>query len=166
MAKKRKEQENLEFNMTPMIDVTFQLIIFFIIAGTIVSDELAALKVPNPTETMAREEFNRKEHGGLIVNIVSEAGDSDDDGPDASRAKYWVVHGDQLDVGDIEALKDVFQDEVKNLSPDKKALFTLEIRGDYRVQYGDIETVLLAAAESGIPKMNITAIADTKTNED
>ena len=164
MAKKRKEQENIEFNMTPMIDVTFQLIIFFIIAGTIVSDELAALKVPDPTETMAREEFNGD--GGLIVNIVSEVGDGDEEGPEASRAKYWVVRRIEIPVGDIDRLKEEFSKSVEGLSPDKKAKFTVEIRGDYRVQYGDIETVLLAAAEAGIPKMNITAIADTRTNKD
>jgi biopolymer transport protein ExbD len=163
MAKKRKEQENLEFNMTPMIDVTFQLIIFFIIAGTIVSDELAALKVPRPTETEAREEFNTTT--GIIVNIVSEMGDEEGEGPEASRAKYWFVHRKEIDVGDIDELKRVLEETVKKLSPKEKAKFTVEIRGDYRVQYGDIETVLLACAEAGIPKMNITAIADTKRND-
>ncbi len=160
MAKKRQQSDNIEFNMTPMIDVTFQLIIFFIIAGTIVSDELAALKVPKPTETMAREEFNKIPH--LIVNIVSSAGDTESEDPDTSLAKYWFVNRKEIEPTDIEMLKDEMRVVFDKVPVDKRPKFAVEIRGDYRVQYGDIEMVLLAAAEVGIPKMNITAIVEAR----
>ena len=160
MAKRRQQPENIEFNMTPMIDVTFQLIIFFIIAGQIVSDELAALKVPRPTETMAREEFNADDH--IIVNIVSSAGDTDEEGPDASLAKYWQVNTEKIEDLDIERLKEEMRKIYDHISEADRPTFAVEIRGDYRVQYGDIETVLLAAAEVGIPRMNITAIVEAR----
>ena len=38
----------VEFNMTPMIDVTFQLILFFILVGQVASDALARMLVPEP----------------------------------------------------------------------------------------------------------------------
>ncbi len=160
---KRKQQDNVEFNMTPMIDVTFQLIIFFIIAGTIVSDELEALKVPEPTNTIAREEFN--EDTNIIVNIVSKYGDEDRDDIDpvmASRADAWYVRREKIDVGDIETLSSRFKAAVEKLSEKDREKFTIEIRSDYRIKYADVETVMLAAADAGVPKMNITAIVDTR----
>ena len=167
MAKYRPQPKNVEFNMTPLIDVTFQLIIFFIITGQIVSEELAKLKVPKPTETQAIEDMKK---GGLsvIVNIVSAAGDKTEEqagGIDASRAEAWVVHGKPVPVDDMDALVRIFKDDLKKVSESERSKFTLELRSDYRVQYADVQTVMLAAADAGIANMNITAVTDPARNK-
>ena len=157
MAKKL-ESANVEFNMTPMIDVTFQLIIFFIITGQIVSEELAALVPPQPQMTLANPALTSDVN--LIVNIPSEAQDDPNIPPEeAAKARCWVVHGDEIDVGNVDMLIAVFEKEM-NESRVPREEFTLELRCDYRIRYDDVQTVLLAASDAGIPNMNITAIAD------
>jgi len=157
MAKKKQVPDsNVEFNMTPMIDVTFQLIIFFIIAGQIVSNELEKLKPPQPHPSIANSAFNADKN--LIINIVSDAKHDHDEGPDASRAKFWAIKGQRIEVHDMDALKEQFEKALDRVPDEDRANFTVELRSDRRVQYADVETVLLAAAESGNPKMNITAI--------
>ncbi|MHC4561223.1 MAG: ExbD/TolR family protein [Planctomycetota bacterium] len=163
MAKRKAQGSNVEFNMTPMIDVTFQLIIFFIITGQIVSNDLAPLKVPAPADTQAREELVDKP--GLIINVVSEVGDEEGPKVDlrkAARADYWWVAQQKVKVGDMDALTTIFREELDRIPEAKRKDYKLEVRSDYRVKYADVETVMLAAAEAGFQTMNITAIADPK----
>ena len=164
MAKRRPQPKKVDFNMTPMIDVTFQLIIFFIITGQIISEELAKLKVANPTVTQAVE----MKEWSVIVNVVSAAGDKTDEkavGIDTSRAEAWVVHGKEVPVDDMDALVRVLKDDLKKVPEGEREKFSLELRSDYRVQYADVQTVMLAAADAGITKMNITAVTDPARNK-
>ena len=159
MAKNRRpDGGGVDFNMTPMIDVTFQLIIFFIIAGQMVNDEIKALIAPQPYKSMAAEMPPERV---VIVNIVSSAGaDPDASDQDAREAEMWFVKGVEVEVGKTADLVKELQRAVGGMSGDEGGKPIIEIRCDYRVQYSDVETVLLAARDAGIPDMYITAIVE------
>ncbi len=161
MAKKNKiDGGEVTFNMTPMIDVTFQLIIFFIIAGQMVSDDIEALIPPEPYKSQAIEE--RTKIPSIIVNIVSEAGDDPDASPTQARvASMWYIKGVKIEVGDNKELTARLQATLKGMSEEAQAHPLLEIRCDKRIQYSDVVPVMLAARDAGIPNMDITAIVDS-----
>ena len=152
----------VEFNMTPMIDVTFQLIIFFILAGQVASAELVQMKVPRPTESQALPE-NAIVKNRVIINIVSKAGVEKEDADPflAGQAKEYRAAGKAFEAGDKEGLQELLEMYYNRWMQDHPGSeFFVEIRADHRVRYGHVEPALLAAAAAGIPKMNITALVN------
>jgi len=164
MAKKRiAGSGELECNMTPMIDVTFQLIIFFIIAGQMVNDKIKALIPPDPYESVAVEMPSKNT---VIVSIVSSAGnDPDARDEDARKAEMWFVEGQRVEVGKTEDLVKRLLYVLSKMSQEARDNPIIEIRCDHRVQYSDVETVLLAARDAGIPDMRITAVVKPPKQE-
>ena len=159
-----RQAEQLSFNMTPMIDVTFQLIIFFIVAGQMASQALAKLVPPKPWESQARElkkgQFDQPNR--VIVNVLSS--DPERKSPDPSLSgtalKYKVDAAD-IAPDDIDALVAILEQRKNNALADGFKEFFVEVRAHYTVYYRDVEPVLKAAAKAGIPKMSITARLST-----
>jgi len=155
---------DVEFNMTPMIDCTFLLIIFFILSATVLTDALAELELHRPFESQANDNKDLNElPNRIIVNVISEAKDKHDtDSRESSLAKEYMITGDIIRVGDREALiKRIRQGAIKAQDDDFKEYY-VEIRADHRVNFGAVQEVLKAAAAAGIrgvnTKMNITAL--------
>ena len=99
MAKRKTaEGSAVDFNMTPMIDVTFQLIIFFILAGQMVNDKIKALIPPEPYESLAAEMLG---DSVVIVNIVSSAG-SDPTRPDSEAREAEMCYAVMAHVTDYD----------------------------------------------------------------
>ncbi len=144
---------NVSFNMTPMIDCTFQLIIFFILTSHMGTESLAKLQLaqPHASQAVAAEGASPRR---VVVDVVS-AEDSPSPPADAKgRAEMYRIDGRPIAPGDKTALLEIFQSS--KTAAGKGELF-LEIRADQRVNFGHIEPVLAAAAEAGISGMNITA---------
>ena len=161
MAKKKIDTTVPSFNMTPMIDVTFQLIIFFILAGSMASAELAQLLVPELHESQAQKPEDMPTNR-VIVNIASAAVTEQDKSVVAQQAKEIQIgtkkfspHQRDLIVAELKSARAHYRDKAP---PKEKDQFFVEIRADYRVAYSEVEPVMLAAAEAEIPKMNITAM--------
>jgi biopolymer transport protein ExbD len=152
----------VEFNMTPMIDVTFQLIIFFILAGQIASDELAKMELSSPWRSKALGEEETGVSNRVIVNIVSraEAGIATPDPALAGEAKEWRVGATRIKAGNREELETLLNQRLQawRSQGGEGGEFFVEIRADRRVRYGAVEPAMLAASAVGIPKMNITAL--------
>jgi len=115
------------FNMTPMIDVVFQLIIFFLLSSHLAKQE-KQLPLPLPSAASGTVEAV-DERPRLTVNVLadgtllvaSRAISADDLLPLLRERR--TVHGDQLEV---------------------------RIRGDRGVLYSRVEPVLLACVKAGI----------------
>ena len=152
----------VEFNMTPMIDVTFQLIIFFILAGQIASDELAKMELSQPWRSKAlSDDALTNMPNRAIVNIVSraEAGTDKDSIALAGEAKEWRVGSTIIKAGNREELQRLLDQRYQAwIAQGQGKEFYVEIRADRRVRYGAVEPAMLAASAVGIPKMNITAL--------
>lgn len=115
------------FNMTPMIDVVFQLIIFFLVSSHLAKQE-AQLPLPLP---------------------LAESG-APDEGRSAQRVTLNVLQDGRL----LLAGRPV---EPAELSPrlvaavqDSGGNLELRIRGDRTVAYRYVEPILLACARAGI----------------
>ncbi len=123
----RSRDSNLGFNMTPMIDVVFQLIIFFLVASHLVKQE-AHLPLPLPTagtgnqpaeESGPRVTLNIFENGGLLL-----AGQ----GVSLEELPQRLAKQQQLEQGNLE----------------------VRIRADRRVPYALVSPVLTACARAGV----------------
>lgn len=165
MAKKKIDTSVGAFNMTPMIDVTFQLIIFFILAGSMASAELAQLIVPELHKSQAQKPEDMPTNR-VIVNIVSFGKiDTKEKDPAASQAKEiqigtkkFLPNQRDLIVAEMKTARARYRDQAP---PKEKDTFFIEIRADYRVAYSEVHPVMEAAAEAEISKMNITAMLAT-----
>jgi biopolymer transport protein ExbD len=175
MAKKHKSRRLQtgggaeDVNLTPMIDCTFQLIIFFVLTAQMAS-QTTKLIVPHPYQTVAV----KPEEGGpalpnrVVVSVANKYGDKKDKERDPADAAipqfYRIGSGNSIAIGDMDTLVREFQarkaaSAAKGFNPDD---FVVEIRADKDVAFGGIEPVMQAAAQADINKMAITAIA---TNE-
>ncbi len=154
--KQQRPAGDVQFNVTPMIDCTFLLIIFFILTSQMASRSLAKLELhrPHKSQAIPSEQIETPNH--VIVNVLSANSDTEDTNPVLSgRAERYEIDGTGFDVWDVEALSDVLRSR-KIASGSKD--FYVEIRADRRVDFSQVEPVMLAAAEAQIEKMYITAL--------
>ena len=137
----------LAFNMTPMIDVTFQLIIFFILASQMASETLAKLDLHKPYQSVAQAQPPRQDRTRTVINIML----SEDD---ASRCVYKVD-------GRLYSIHE--QQELLDLLGARKAAVpeaVVEVRADRRVLFGAVAPVLDLATKAGYTQMHITALLE------
>ena len=155
---KGRQGDAIDFNMTPMIDVTFQLIIFFILAGQMASQDLAQVLLHQPYKSQAIPQAEVPV-GQVVINIVSAAQDEKD--PTnvsplmAATAKEYRIGKDRIAAGDIDTLVTTLKERVRGRDISK---VIVEIRSDRRVCFAAVRPTMVAAAEAGFYKMNITAI--------
>jgi len=149
----------VSFNMTPMIDCTFQLIIFFILASQMVSQSLAKVDLHRPVESKAISSSEAEKTPKVIVNVVSvENPQKLSRGALAGEAKEYIVAGKKIEVGDDEHLLEVLRaHKAASVERGEKEFF-VEIRGDKKVRYEVIWPIIQAAGMAGIKHMNITAL--------
>lgn len=115
------------FNMTPMIDVVFQLIIFFLLSSHLAKQE-TQYKLPLPTADSGRQAAD-DDRPRLTINVLSDGtllvAGRPITPPELSQRllERRSVHGDSLEV---------------------------RIRSDRSVEYARVEPILLACARSGV----------------
>lgn len=161
MSSKKGPTGDIGFNYVPLIDVTFNLILFFALTSEMSNTILAQVLVATPQECQAQRR-DKLSNNSVMVNVVSRAlNDKAADTGIASRALRYEVEGKPFEVGEIDALVAEIEARRKMYDRmpqmDKKGDFYVEVRADYRVVYGDIKQVLTAIGKAGIPKMAITA---------
>jgi len=164
----KRSTGNVEFNMTPMIDCTFQLIIFFILSATVLSEALADLELHRPYVSQARGDkvLNELENR-IIVNVISSAEDKfDKDSSESALAKEYMINGKYIKIGDRKRLIELIREQTVVARDKDFDEFYVEIRADHRVSFGSVQEVLKAAGAAGVPrvetKMNITALTHVK----
>ncbi|MCK4276396.1 MAG: biopolymer transporter ExbD [Phycisphaerae bacterium] len=141
------------FNMTPLIDCTFQLIIFFILASQMASESLTPLQLHLPLRSRAIR--GPKAPSRVIVNVICTADPHETDG--TAAASHYEIDGVRIDLDDTARLQREFaRRKAKSAAPG----FAVEIRADKRVDYGSVFAVITAARRADIPKMNVTALLE------
>lgn len=129
----RARSLGFEFNMTPLIDVVFLLIIFFLVASYYVRNEaVTAVELPVATQ-------------------------STDDEPSPSRLTITVddtgtisLHGNTVDRATVAAV----MDELLEKFPPETC--EVRLRTDRRTPYERVEPLLLLAAERGIRQVRFS----------
>ena len=169
MAKSRRGPGagEVSFNMTPMIDCTFQLIIFFILTSQAASADLAKLVLSQPYDSPARTPKEYPLPYKVVVNITSLAGgtmDSDVPPDVAGKAKHYVIGGKKYSPMEIQEVENVLR-ERKNehlAAGGKMEDFYVEIRADKRVHFIEVLPVMETATAMDISKMTLTALVELK----
>src|SRR5690348_10523821 len=123
-------QRGLQFNITPLIDVVFLLIIFFLVASHFIRNERVE-HVDLPVASQTRDEDDVASR--ILVTITSDL--------------QITMAGHPVTVDEIERR---LQIAVEEYGPGGTEL---RIRADRMVPYSTVEPLLLAAAKSGISKV-------------
>ena len=147
----RKPQENPALDMTPMIDVVFELIIFFVV--TLVEaqkkDETIELEDGQHGIALVPEELP-PEH--MMIDIAAR-------GKDGKRLKK-----PRISMGDRDMTPDQIGQRVKDKFK-KRGEFPVMIRADYECPHSAVAAVMNACTANGIWKISFVAVGEDKTSK-
>lgn len=133
MKIKRNDTEDIQIDMSPMIDMVFLLLIFFLVASQIVKVEKAKIELPFAVHAAVPED----ETGRFLVSVDSE-GD--------------LFAGVQQQEVTLEELKQIIQDQV-TADPEVRIV----IRADDETKFEYSEEILTACGEVGAKDMIFAA---------
>ena len=147
----RKLQENPQLDMTPMIDVVFELIIFFVVTLT---------EAQKKDETIELEDG---QHG--IVLTPEELPPTHMQIDIASRDKTgkYLPRG-RITMGDREITPDEIGRRVKERMR-KVGEFPVLIRADYNCRHEAVARVMNACTANGLAKISFMAVGEDKTSK-
>ena len=147
----RKPQENPALDMTPMIDVVFELIIFFVVTLTEAQkkDETIELEDGQHGIALTPEELPPTH---MQIDIASR----DKKGKTLPRGR--------ITMGDREITPDEISRRVKERMRKVKD-FPVLIRADYNCRHEVVARVMNAVTEAGIWKISFVAVYDRKSEK-
>ena len=147
----RKAQENPALDMTPMIDVVFELIIFFVVTLT---------EAQKKDETIELEDGK---HG--IVLTPDEISPMQMQIDIASRDKKGkILPKGRITMGDREITLDEIGRRVKERMR-KHGEFPVLIRADYNCRHEVVARVMNAVTAAGIWKISFMAVGEDRTSK-
>jgi len=135
---------SLGFNMTPMIDVVFLLIIFFLVSSHLARQE-AQLELDLPSATSGQRDRGQDEARRIVVSVL----------PEPRGDRRIMVAGRLLDPQELAGM---IRFERERTEGDLE----VRIRCDRHVPYRDVEPVMLACARSGVWNVTFAVVADKK----
>lgn len=131
MKFRRRTREELELNLTPLIDVVFLLLIFFMVSTTFQKESEISLQLPkasdDPVEVPA-EQFE------IVVNAAGK----------------FFINDTELVNTDIETLRQALFD----LTGGQRDI-PITIRADAQTPHQAVVTAMDAAAQLGLSRMSI-----------
>ena len=138
----RKSQENPQLDMTPMIDVVFELIIFFVVTLT---------------QANAKDETVRLEDGKHGIELT----------PDELPPTHLIVdvaRNGRISMCDVTITPAELGRRVKERMR-KYGEFPVLIRADYRAKHKSVAEVMNACTQNGIGKLSFVAVYDRKSEK-
>ena len=138
----RKSQTNPQLDMTPMIDVVFELIIFFVVTLT---------------QANAKDETVRLEDGKHGIELTPEE-------LPPTHLTVDVGRSGRISMCDVAISPEELGRRVKDRMR-KYGEFPVLIRADYRTKHEHIAKVMGACTANGIWKISFIAIKDRKSAE-
>ena len=133
MKLRRKDEDEIAIDMSPMIDMVFLLLIFFIVASAVIKVEPVPIEIPSAVYAKVPED----ETGRAMITLTAEG---------------------LMYVGPAQTL--VTLDELQEwlgLELDADAEIRILIRADGMVEYRDTEEIMEACAEVGASDMIFAA---------
>jgi biopolymer transport protein ExbD len=130
----RKQPATLAVNMTPMIDVVFNLLLFFILTTEFMKATIVRLELPQPIARVippppneARAIVNVSQVNGLIETIAAEG-------------RTWSPES--------------FPDLLRQLRASRGENLEIELRADKRLKWSAVATIMQDCADLKIRKMH------------
>lgn len=140
-------------NMTPMIDVVFQLIIFFMLVNTIASEEILPIVLPKLDDPQTRKlgEVER-----VIINLGTSSFEKREPGVEGlstsgelTRVKVGMR---LLDPKDTNLITDLLV-QARTQNPNVQVL----LRADSALYFEEVQPVMRAITAAQIKKVNMVA---------
>jgi len=140
-ARRERKSSSMAINMTPMIDVVFLLIVFFMLVSAFASAENVPLHLPEPQRSQARQvELADR----LVINCIP----ADPADPSAG-VHYRLGPNRRQPLSEISNAMDA----ARQATPDLHVV----IRADRRLPWADVREIMKLVADHGIANMNIVA---------
>ncbi len=137
-------------NLTPLVDIVFQLIVFFMVVSQVVTAEREPMNLPTPEHSQAKA----KQHPDrLVINLFSD-----------NSGNIAKIKVNANVVADISGLVDVLLREGPSLEAHNGSVI---LRADKNLKFEHIKKVLKAISNAGISSLEIAAqqeniVADSK----
>ena len=143
----------LSINLTPMIDCTMLLVIFFLLTTQMASSDYIMMKLPQPHNSIARE----TEQNRAVVNVVpfSDSQIARGEGR-ADTAMEYRIGTSHFPEGDLMKLGAKLQ-ELRKASNNPKE-FRVEIRSDMRIDFTQVEPIFMVLQQAQIQKVHVSAL--------
>ncbi len=127
------------FNMTPMIDVVFLLIIFFLVSSHLAQQEVQLdLDLPEASSGQRSTDDSIRR---VVVNVL----------PGEEAGRRIMVGGQLLDKDELAQL-------IAYESQNTDRQIEIRIRSHRKVPYRFVEPIMLACAESGVWKVTFAVV--------
>lgn len=139
-----------EMNITPLIDVVFLLIIFFMLVNKIVSDETVQMVVPELTDAKT---YDLGELDKISVSVAPVEGDRGSNPLNWNGEPQYVQVGSQrFELGDLPGITAVLAD-----ARAKNEKVEVNLRADAALYFEAVQPVMTAITEAKIGKINLVA---------
>ena len=151
----RFRSEGLSFNMTPVIDVVFLLIVFFVVVFQFIGTEDSKVLLPSNCSFAESINENRPLPATITASMTNEGQVSFSVGPEKIQA-----------AGKPELMKLMKKslDELLRKLPESQRVVVLRI--DKNVSFAYAQYALAAAAESSANRLRLATLADTSPDKD
>jgi len=147
-TRQSRKLEDEEMNMTPMIDVVFLLIIFFMLVSTFASAEQVRMSLPEPDKS--------QDESVKIVDRVLINGRIGPVSPISGERTVLYSVGPNRPQG-LDRIAGWLRN-AKRGNPQVKVI----IRADKRLRYEQVREVMEVVAETGIEQMSLVAHVSTE----
>ena len=131
------KEETVEVNLTPLIDVVFLLLIFFMVSTTF--DRHATLKVALPESTT---KITQQANEPLVLSIDA-------------KGNYYL-NDRQIINQSLDTLKQALQKTIGDAAAIKNT--TLVLRADANTPHQSVVTAMDAASQLGLTKLSIATV--------
>ncbi len=129
----RKRKESISLNLTPLIDVVFLLLIFFMVTTTFTKESRLTLELPQATG-----ETDHQDKTDMVEIIVSATGD-------------YAVNGKTLSNRKLETIKRAINEQANSDSS-----IPLTITADAQSPHQAVVTAMDAAGQLGFVHLSIS----------
>jgi biopolymer transport protein ExbD len=139
----RKAQENPQLDMTPMIDVVFELIIFFVVTLT---------------QAQAKDETIKLEDGRHGIELTPEE-------LPPTTLQVDIARNGRISMGNITLTPEQIGQRVKERKRKFGGDFPILIRADYRTRHEAVARVMNACTAAGVWKISFMAVYERKAKD-
>ena len=130
----RSRSYGIRFNITPLIDIVFLLVIFFLVASHFASNEAAdPVDLPFATQTIDEEEPLHR----TMITVRSDG--------------TLLVGGREVTLDEIETM-------LAEGAAEHPDTYAVQIRADREASYADVEPLLMACPKFGITKVGFKTL--------
>ena len=148
MSRHKVPKRKATIDLTPMLDLVFQLIVFFLLVTNFSSAQLPELEPPELDTSQAYTATDRQR---VIINVLPEG--------TTGQTRSVLVGLRRIEAGDYAELTRLLERETE-----RSEHVEVDLRADSSIEYGNIRPIMNAITAAGIGRINLVALLETESN--